>query len=258
MDLGNAPPAAQLALAIVAGLTFGALIGSFVATVAIRWPQGLAVASGRSRCDACAAPLRWTELIPLLSFAVQRGRCRRCGAAIDRGHPSIELACAAIGAAAFAAHGPVAGLVTATLGCWLLLLAVLDHRFQWLPDALTLPLIPAGLAAALAGIGPPLGDRLIGAAAGAATLWLIAAGYRAIRGREGLGGGDPKLFAGIGAWLGWASLPFVLLGSALLGLAFLLLLHARGTDVGRDTRLPFGTFLAIAAWAAWLLAAAPG
>lgn len=236
----------------LAGLILGAIAGSFAATLIIRWPRGERI-GGRSRCDGCGATLGALDLVPLLSFAARRGRCRRCGAPIDRRHPGVELAAAAIGTIAFAAHGPAAGLATALFGWWLLALAWLDAEHHWLPDALTLPLVPLGLGVALLGIGAPPLDRIVGAAAGGATLWALAFAYRRLRGREGLGGGDPKLLAGIGAWLGWMELPFVLLAAALLGLAAAAIAGLRGGTVTRTTPLPFGTLLALAAWPLWLL-----
>jgi leader peptidase (prepilin peptidase)/N-methyltransferase len=244
---------AQAALGAVAG----AIAGSFAATLLVRWPQGLQASRGRSRCDGCSTALRPLELVPVLSYAAQGGRCRHCNAAVDARHPAFEIAGALIGAVAFlAASGPLAGLAGALLGWWLLLIAALDFEHHWLPDRLTLPLIPLGLAAGLAGLGPSPADRLIGAFAAGAGLWIIGAAYQAVRKRRGLGGGDPKLFAAIGAWLGWMPLPFVLLGASLLGLAAVLLMQHRGVAVTAATRLPFGTMLAAAAWPIWLYAIA--
>lgn len=231
-------------------------MGSFLATILVRWPLGKSVARGRSACDGCGWPLRAAELLPLLSFAVQRGRCRRCGATIDRRHPLMEGAAALVGAVAFLAHPVPLAAASALLGWWLLVMAALDAEEQWLPDALTLPLILLGLLAGAAGLGPPLIDRAVGAAAGFAVLALIAFAYRMLRGREGLGGGDPKALAAIGAWLGVLQLPFVLLGAGLVGLAALLAMRLRGTQISGATPLPLGTLIAVAAWPIWLVAAA--
>jgi leader peptidase (prepilin peptidase)/N-methyltransferase len=196
------------------------------------------------------------ELIPLISYFVARGRCRRCGGAISGTHVALEAGAALIGGVAFAALPLLPAALTALFGWWLLLIAVLDLEHHWLPDLLTLPLIAAGLGAALVSVGVPLADRAIGAAAGYAVLAAIALLYRRLRGRVGLGGGDPKLFAALGAWLGWQQLPFVLVGAGLLGLASLLLRRLRGDTVGATDRLPLGTLMAVAAWPLWLLAAA--
>jgi len=243
------------ALRALLGGLLGALVGSFLATLLVRWPAGRSALAGRSRCDTCDKPLRPFELVPILSYLLAHGRCRRCGAAIAPEHLAIEVAATLLGAVALFALGGPAGPVTAVFGWWLLLLAALDVEHHWLPDRLTLPLIPAGWLAAWIGVGPALQDRMIGAAAGFAALWGIAAAYRALRGREGLGGGDPKLLAAIGAWLGWQALPFVLLGAGLLGLAAVALAVARGRQVAATDRLPLGTLMAIAGWPLWLLAA---
>jgi leader peptidase (prepilin peptidase)/N-methyltransferase len=240
-------------LPAIAGFILGAIVGSFLATILVRWPEGRSVVAGRSRCDGCGAALGPLELVPILSFLVRRGRCRRCGAAIDWRHAAIELGAGTIGLVAVLVHPlPLAG-ATMLLGWMLLLIAALDAEHQWLPDALTLPLVALGLLSGWAGLGPPLLDRAIGAAAGWLVLVLLGLAYRVLRGREGLGGGDPKLLAAIGAWLGALHLPFVLLGAGLLGLAAALAMKVRGREVGRTTRLPLGTFMALAAWPIWLI-----
>jgi leader peptidase (prepilin peptidase)/N-methyltransferase len=243
-----------------AGLVLGAIAGSFIATVLIRWPQGRSVLGGRSRCDACDAPLGARDLVPILSFAAMRGRCRHCAAPIDRRHLAIEIAAASIGLIALLAHPLPLAIISALLGWWLLLVTLIDLDQHWLPDLLTLPLIPLGLLAAWVGFGPPLVDRAAGAAIGWLVLALIALAYRRLRGREGMGGGDPKLFAALGAWLGAWQLPFVLLGASLAGVAAILLMRLRGESVEATTRLPLGALLAIAAWPLWLVVAglAPG
>ena len=220
----------------------------------MRWPERRSVLRGRSACDSCAAPLGPLELIPIVSWALQRGRCRRCGATIDPRHPAIELAAAMLGAVAFAAHPGPLGLVTALLGWWLLLIAIIDLEHYWLPDWLTLPLLPLGLLAAWAGFGPPLVARAAGAAIGWAVLFLIAWLYRRLRGRDGMGGGDPRLLGAIGAWVGAMQLPAILLGAGLLGLAVALGMRLRGEAVTATSRLPLGTLMALAAWPAWLVA----
>ena len=239
-----------------AGLVLGAIAGSFLATILIRWPQGRGAMTGRSHCDACDAALGPGELVPVLSYVFARGRGRRCGARIDPKHVAVELAATLVGIVAFHGHSLPLGLITALLGWWLLLVALLDLEHQWLPDRLTLPLVPLGLLVAWAGLGPPLVERLAGAAIGWGGLALIALGYRALRGRDGLGGGDPKLLGALGAWIGAYHLPFVLLGAGVIGLGSALLMRLRGEEVGAATRLPLGTFLALAGWPIWLVVAA--
>ena len=231
----------------------GAIAGSFLANLAIRWPREQSVMRGRSSCDACGKTLGASELIPIVSAAIQRGRCRGCGAAIDPRHWQIELGCALMGAAAgFVVAGPVA-VAGAVFGWLLLTLAAIDVAEFWLPDALTATLAVAGLVSGIAGITPDLTDRMISGAGGFAVLWLIAFAYRRLRGREGLGGGDPKLLGAIGLWLGWRMLPIVLLLASLVGLALVLTAMLTGRKVARDTRLPFGALLAVAAYPAWLV-----
>ena len=235
-----------------AGAVLGLLVGSYVATLTLRWPQGRSTTTGRSACDGCGRALAWYELVPLLSFAALRGRCRTCGAAIDRRHPTIEAAAAMIGAASLLLYPAASGLLGAAFGWALLTLAVLDAEHLWLPDAITLPLAGAGLALGLT-FDPPFADRLIGAVAGYGVLAAIAALYRAGRGRSGMGGGDPKLFGAIGAWLGWQALPFVLVLASLAALLSVAFGSARGRSVTATTRLPFGAPLAVAGWAVWLV-----
>jgi len=188
----------------------GAIAGSFIAALVIRWPQGPSVLGGRSACDACGRSLGPIDLVPLASALWLRGRCRTCRVPIDPLHWRVELTAAMIGAiAGLAVPGPLA-IAGALFGWLLLTLGVLDATAFWLPDRLTLLLALAGIGVAFFGVPPAWGDRFIGAAAGFASLWLIAAGYRLVRHREGLGGGDPKLFGAIGLWLGWRMLPIVL------------------------------------------------
>lgn len=233
------------------GAVLGLLVGSYVATLTLRWPQGRSTATGRSACDRCGRRLAWYELVPLLSFAALRGRCRTCGAPIDRRHPTIEAAAAVIGAASLWLHPDASGLLGAAFGWGLLTLAVLDAEHFWLPDAITLPLAGAGLALGLS-FDPPFVDRLIGGAAGYGLLAGIAALYHRLRGRAGMGGGDPKLFGAIGAWIGWQGLPFVLVVASLAALVSVAIGSVRGRSVTATTRLPFGAPLAVAGWAVWL------
>lgn len=241
-------------LMAAAGAVLGAILGSFIATLAIRWPEGRSVARGRSVCDECGTPLPAIRLIPILSYTAQRGRAACCGVAIDCRHPLTEIAAAAIGALSLAvAADPVHGFAGAIFGWLLLALALLDARHFWLPDRLTLTLAMAGLAAGVADVPPALADRLIGGAAGFLSFAAIRRGYRLLRRRDGMGGGDVKLFGAIGLWLGWQILPLVLLAAALAGLLWSLIQLARGKALTGASSVPFGTCLAIAAWGCWLV-----
>lgn len=229
----------------------GLIFGSFLATVAIRAPEGRSAARGRSACDACGAPLSAWELVPLLSYVGLRGRCGRCGGRISAFHPAMEVLGLLIGAVSGALAPGLTGVAGAMFGWQLLLLAVLDLRAFWLPNWGTGALAVSGLAAGLAGLAPDWGDRLIGGALGFGGLWLAARGYRAWRGREGLGGGDPKLMGAIGLWLGWAALPMLLLLASLIGLGAVLAMMAMGRKPKATTRMPFGIMLAMAGFALW-------
>ncbi|MBO9622746.1 MAG: prepilin peptidase [Sphingomonas sp.] len=231
----------------------GLVFGSFIATLAIRWPQERSALKGRSQCDGCGKGLGARELVPVLSYVLQRGRCRACGAAIAPSHLVTELIGGAIGVSAGLVAPGVEGACGAVFGWLLLALAAIDFAAFWLPNALTGALAATGLAVGLlADVPPPLTDRLIGGLAGFGTLWLVAMLYRALRGRHGLGGGDPKMLGGIGPWLGWQALPLVVLGACFVGLAAVLMLILGGRRLHGSSRLPFGVMLAVAAFGVWL------
>jgi leader peptidase (prepilin peptidase)/N-methyltransferase len=234
------------------GALLGLVIGSFIAAIVVRWPEEHSIIRGRSHCDSCNRLLRWFELIPLASFVVLRGRCRSCGARVDRAHISAEVLAALATASAFVAHNGIEALAGAVLGWFLLALALLDIRHYWLPDRLTLPLLLLGLGAAWLVPSLSLQDGAIGAIAGFAFLTLLNAAYRALRGQNGLGGGDAKLFAAIGAWLGWALLPMVLLVGSLTGLLVVAVMRLAGRRLKATDRVPLGAMLAFGGWMLWL------
>jgi leader peptidase (prepilin peptidase)/N-methyltransferase len=233
------------------GALFGAIIGSFVGTLVLRWPDGKSVASGRSACDGCGRTLTAPDLIPLLSFFVFRGRARCCGTNIATLHPLTEIFAVAIGAIAFAICSPQQAIAGAIFGWLLLTLALLDWRHFWLPAQLTYSLGIVGLAIGWLGIGVPFHDRLIGGLIGFVAFEALRIGYRLLRHRDGMGAGDARLFAGIGLWLGWRPLPLVLLLASFSGLVWcmILIVARRGQPVGK---VPFGAFLALAGWATWI------
>ncbi|SIN88880.1 leader peptidase (prepilin peptidase) / N-methyltransferase [Parasphingorhabdus marina DSM 22363] len=237
----------------VAGAIFGLIIGSFLATVLVRWPAGESALGGRSRCDQCQSSLSARELIPVVSYILQSGKCRACRHKIAPEHPAMELTAAMIGALAFAQAPGVEGLLGALLGWQLLLLAALDVKHQWLPDRLTYLLIISGLLGGLLAGSPLMADRAIGAVTGFAVFWVVRLLYFRAREQEGLGQGDAKLLAGIGAWLGWMALPMVVLLACIIGLAGVFLSRLRGQAVAADTALPFGSYLAVAAFPLWLI-----
>ena len=231
------------AMWIAFGALLGAIVGSFLATLIIRWPAGRSVLSGRSACDGCDRTLSPLELVPIAGFLLLRGRCRSCAAPIARDHFAIEIAAALIGGIAFALVPTVAGIGLAGLGWLLLALGWLDARHLWLPDALVILLALVGLVAAGWITAIALQDRLIGGVAGFATLEIVRRAYRRMRGHDGMGGGDPKLFGAIGLWTGWAMLPLVLLVASAGLLATALL---SGTARDRSREFPLGSALAAA------------
>lgn len=234
-------------------LLIAPFVGSFLGVVAMRLPDGLPIVLGRSRCATCGEALRPHDLIPVVSWLVRRGRCGCGRVRLSVFYPSIELAALAVAASAVAVLSGWLLWASLVLGWTLLTLAAIDLRHQLLPDVLTLPLIPAGLAVIWTLDPTALADHAIGAAAGLGGFWLIAWLYRRLRGREGLGLGDAKLLAGAGAWLGWQALPSVIVMAAGSALVVALAVAMAGTRLGATTRLAFGPYLALAFWLVWLL-----
>jgi leader peptidase (prepilin peptidase)/N-methyltransferase len=200
----------------------------------------------RSHCPACRTPIRLPHLLPLIGWLLTRGRCAACGVAIPTRYPLVEGLTALLFALAALRFG--AGW---TLGAAMLVIAVLvaltfiDFDTQLLPDQLTIPLMWAGLAASLpAGRAP---EALIGAIAGYLSLWSVYWAFKLATGKEGMGYGDFKLLAALGAWLGWQALVPIVLIASVAGAVAGLALMARGN--GRDTPIAFGPWLAIAGWA---------
>lgn len=199
----------------------------------------------RSRCPACGHHIGPLENIPVLSWLWLRGACRNCRTPISWRYPLVELLSAGLAVAAVWQFGLSLGGVAAALFCAVLLvLALIDFDTQLLPDSLTLPLLWAGL---LLNLGPdglaPLPDAVIGAAAGYLSLWSIYWLFKLLTGKEGMGYGDFKLLAAIGAWFGWQALPAVVLISSVIGAAVGIgLILFRGH--GREQPIPFGPYLA--------------
>lgn len=235
-------------IAPIAAAVLGAILGSFIAALASRWPQDRSVLTGRSQCDACGVVLRPWQLVPIVSHMALRGRCADCRAPIGPDSLIIELIAAAIGGLALLLHPGWEGVAIAAFGWLLLPLAWLDLRHFWLPHRLTAALAVGGVIAAGLGLGPDWTSRLIGAGAGFGMLWIVAFAYRRLRARDGMGGGDPLLLGAIGFWLGWQTLPLVLMIASGTGLAIALVLQRRGADLSSATRFPLGTLMAAAAW----------
>ena len=228
-------------------------IGSFLGVLILRLPQEEGVVWARSRCPHCQRRLDPVDLMPIISWLLARGRCRSCSARLSLFYPGLEIA--ATGVALWAAAlVPAGGVLWATcvLGWALLTLAVLDWRHLILPDCLTLPLLVLGLVIAGRNDAGALVDHGVGAAVGAAVFLLIADLYRRMRGRDGLGGGDVKLFGAAGAWVSWVGLPGVVLWAAAIALCGVLAKLVLGTAVAATEQIPFGTFLCLGIWLVWL------
>jgi leader peptidase (prepilin peptidase)/N-methyltransferase len=257
-------------LIALAGLT-GLAVGSFLNVVIHRLPVRLGLVTPShldgphadsalashdppglvqpaSHCPQCETPLNWRENIPLVSFIIQKGRCRHCNARISWRYPAVELLSALISMVVIIVLGNQWLTVPALLFSWaLIVLAFIDIEHYLLPDAITLPLLWLGLLVnCFAGFTTPQA-AIIGAGVGYLGLWLVYHLFRWITSREGFGYGDFKMLAAIGAWLGWALLPLVICIAAIVGAITggLMMLISRS---GRGRVLPFGPFLAGAAW----------
>ena len=265
-----------LGLAIAVGLS----VGSFLNVVIHRLPKVMerewraqcaelagetpvdtepySIVRPRSHCPHCQRPIAAIENIPVLSFLVLRGRCRGCGAAIGWRYPAVEIATAVLFAASLIHFGPTAvALGAMAFSAAMVALAVIDFDTQYLPDDITLPLLwlgllfnvwlaaSAGQSAAATPLAPDLASAVIGATAGYLSLWLVYQAFKLATGKEGMGYGDFKLLAAIGAWLGWQMLPLVVLASSVVGavVGIALIVLARR---GRNVPMPFGPYLAAA------------
>lgn len=263
------PPACQYTMISI----FGLLIGSFMTVVVHRVPIMLEHAQAfmqattfdkfnaeavaklkdsyhlwwpRSHCPSCHTKLGISENLPLLSYIKLRGRCSACQIPISWRYPALELLSACFACSVFWRFGANWQAVAAFgLIATLLALSFIDAKTQLLPDLLTLPLMWAGLLLNLNATFVPLPEAVLGAAAGYLSLWLIYWLFRAIRGVEGIGYGDFKLCAALGAWLGWSALPQIMLIASLTGLLFGFTALLKGRL--KQRQLPFGPFLAIAA-----------
>lgn len=230
-------------------LLFAPFAGSFLGVLILRLPEDHPFAWSRSACARCGTTLGARDLVPVLSYLLLRGRCRHCGQAIGRFHLWVELAALAVAASAAAlAVDPAWLWADCVLGWGLLALGWIDARTMLLPDALTLPLLVIGLASTAWLDQPVIAEHALAAALGYGSFALIAAGYQRLRGRAGLGGGDAKLMAAAGAWLGLAALPWVVVLAAVSGLGLAGARWLAGDGIDRDTAMPFGPCLALAIW----------
>jgi leader peptidase (prepilin peptidase)/N-methyltransferase len=261
---------AQPALLAVLALVVGLCVGSFLNVVIYRLPKmmergwraecaelagqpapaeaPLNLVVPRSHCPSCGHGITWYENIPLLSWAFLRGKCAKCSARISARYPLVELL-AGVGAGYCAwRFGATAAAIGATLFVWFTIaLAFIDQETGLLPDDLTLPLLWVGLLVNIGTAFVPLRDAVIGAVAGYLALWLVYWAYKLLTGKEGMGYGDFKMTAAVGAFLGWKMLPLVIILSSFVGLIFgaLQMFAARGKwDAG--FRFHFGPYIALA------------
>jgi leader peptidase (prepilin peptidase)/N-methyltransferase len=225
---------------------FGLVIGSFLNVCIYRLPKRESIVWPASRCTACDRPLAWFENIPVASWLVLRGRCRTCGKGISVVYPLVELTTSVVFAGGALIYGLTPLLfVRLAFACALIVLFVIDLQHRILPNAITFTGIAAGFAASLF-LPPGWLSSLIGIAAGGGILFAIAEAYYRVRGVEGLGMGDVKMLAMIGAVLGWPlmllTLVFASFAGSIVGVG--LIASRRG---GMQAALPFGTFLAVGA-----------
>lgn len=234
-------PASAYAIT-VAGL-FGAVIGSFLNVTIVRLPAGQSVIRPRSRCPGCGASIAWYDNIPMVSWLMLRARCRHCRVPISLQYPLIEAATAALWALAAWHYGiTLQALAAAVFGTILLGIAVTDAKHYLIPDEYTLGGLVVGLLVALRD-GPAGGvDAVIGAAVGFAVLYAVAWGGERVFRQEAMGGGDIKMMAMVGAFVGWKGVLLTIFGGALLGTVIFVPLTIRHKRL-----VPFGIFLAAAA-----------
>ncbi len=231
----------------------GACLGSFANVVICRMPQGESVVFPSSFCRACRAPIKWYHNVPILGWFILRGKCAECGARFSFRYALVELLMALL--FAFAYHKTGLSITLAerlTFIFCAVTASVIDLDHMILPDKFTLSGIAIGLVGALVNPERAFLDALLGVLVGGGSLWLVAYLYWVFREREGMGGGDVKLLAWIGAVLGLGSIPVVILLSSLVGAVIGLTLSLRTKD-GLRTAIPFGPYLAGAALAYMLL-----
>lgn len=204
----------------------------------------LSLARPRSRCPSCKSPLKWTQNIPLLSYLFLRGRCAACGVRIPLRYPLVEVACAVLfGLVGWQVGPQPAALLWCGFVATLLALAAIDWDTTLLPDDLTLPLLWAGLVAAALGWTLPLATAVWGAVAGYLSLWTVYWAFKLVTGKEGMGHGDFKLLAALGAWLGASMIVPVVLAASVIGAVVGIAMKV-GDTLREGRYVPFGPFLA--------------
>jgi leader peptidase (prepilin peptidase)/N-methyltransferase len=226
----------------------GAAVGSFLNVCICRIPEeNESIISPASRCPSCRESIKSYDNIPVLSYLILKGKCRNCGCPISFRYPVVEILTALMALLSVWKFGAtLQGLGAFTFICALIVITFIDIDHQIIPDVISLPGIPIFLLAAIFIMGVPWLDAILGVLCGGGILYAIAAGYELITKREGMGGGDIKLLGMLGAFLGWKSLPFILLVSSLTGAVIgIALMAAKGRDM--KYAVPFGPFLSMAA-----------
>lgn len=222
-------------------------IGSFVACMIDRRSSECPPAAARSRCSACLSELRWFEILPILSYAIQSGRCRSCAEPIPLHLLAIEVSFV-VATAIAAFTSPPESLLLSVVFTWVLLaLSTFDVRLGRLPHPLTSALALSGLVAATMRSGFSLSAALTGLVFGAAISAFVAEAYKRISGRDGLGGGDIRMIAATGAWIGWEGLPSAMFVASAVAIIFLVLT----TRASLSTQVAFGPFIALGSFLVW-------
>lgn len=223
---------------------FGLIVGSFLNVCIIRWPLDQSVVRPRSACPGCQAPIAWYDNIPVVSWLVLGGACRRCGRRISVQYPLVELGTAALWAvSAWLAPTPLAVLTSAVFLTILLGIAMADARTYIIPDEFTLGGLALGIAASVPGGYDGILAAVVGAAVGFGGLWLVGAAGTWLFKEEAMGGGDIKMMAMVGAFLGWQGVLLTIFLGALLGTLIFLPISL----LGRKKLVPFGVFLSLGA-----------
>lgn len=231
----------------VISFIFGAVVGSFLNVCIFRIPAGRSIAFPPSHCLRCHAPIMWYDNIPMISYLILTGKCRKCKEPISFRYPMVELLTALLSLAAFIKFGLSADyFIYFAFIAALITITFIDLDHQIIPDVISLPGILVGFAASFVLIDITYMESLIGILAGGGILFVVAAGYELIAKKEGMGGGDIKLLAMIGAFLGWKGVLFTVFSGSLVGTIIgVALMMAQGKD--SKYAIPFGPFLSMGA-----------
>ena len=228
-------------------LLFGLALGSFLNVCIHRIPLKISIINPPSRCPQCGENIRFYDNIPLLSYILLSGKCRNCGQPVSIRYPLVELITGLLSVSLFIRYGISGGyFLFLAFSASLVVISFIDLQHQIIPDVISLPGILFGLAMSFIPGYITWNDSLIGIIGGGGALYLVAVVFEKITGKEGMGGGDIKLLAMIGAWMGWQAIPFIVLFSSFIGSIIgggSLLISRQGLR----TKIPFGPFLALGA-----------